>query len=166
MPPSHGGGLLSRTLAMRGRSLRTQIIAWSFVPTALILLAVALVAFYAYQRSAADLVLQQSEELTRLSAGQLSTNLREYTAVLEGTGRSLSGTWRDPEALRDALAASANRLVTFDAGVIALDNYGRVLDGLPERPDLVGQDWSDRQFFRDVVRDRRAGFQRRDAKRH
>ena len=55
------------TRSMRERSLRTQIVAWSFVPTAIILLAVALVAFYAYQRSAADLVLQQSEELTRLS---------------------------------------------------------------------------------------------------
>src|SRR5512143_2324828 len=94
------------------RSLRTQIVAWSFVPTAIILLAVALVAFYAYQRTTADLVLQQSEELTRLSASQLSANLNEYVDVLDGVARSLSEEWRGPAALQAALRASANRLVT------------------------------------------------------
>ena len=52
-------------------SLRTKIIAWSFVPAAIILSAVALVAFYAYQRSTADLVVAKNRELVRLSAGQV-----------------------------------------------------------------------------------------------
>ncbi len=78
------------------QSLRTQIVTWSFIPTAIILLAVALVAFYAYQRTTAALVLQQSEELTRLTASQFSTNFREYTDVLDGVTRSLSYTWYDP----------------------------------------------------------------------
>ena len=148
--------LLTRSL--RERSLRTQIVAWSFVPTAIILLAVALVAFYAYQRTAADLVLQQSEELTRLSASQLSTNLREFTAVLEGAGRSLSASWRESSELKAGLASSANKFVTFDGGVIVLDNYGRVLAAQPERPDLLDKNWSDRQFFRDVLRNQGAAF--------
>lgn len=134
------------------RSLRTQIVAWSFVPTAIILLAVALVAFYAYQRTAVDLVLQQSEELTRLSASQLSSNVREYTDVLSSMTRSLSYVWYEPGALRAGLRASSNRLVTFDAGVVALDFYGRVLLAQPDRPELVGADWSDRRFFRDALR--------------
>lgn len=153
MPPSLRWRGLSRT-----RSLRTQIVAWSFVPTAIILLAVALVAFVAYQRTTSDLVLQQSEELTRLSAGQLATNLGEYSDVLDGAARTLSGAWRDPLAVRMGLAASANRLVTFDSGVIALDNYGRVLAAQPDRPDLVGRDWSDHQLFRDVLRNQGAVF--------
>ncbi len=134
------------------RSLRAQIVAWSFVPTAIILLAVALVAFYAYQRSTADLVLQQSEELTRLSANQFATHLRDYTDVLEDVSRSLSATYRNRTVLQETLRGAANRLVTFDAGVVALDNYGRVIATQPPRDDILGQDWSDRSYFRDVVR--------------
>ena len=48
--------------------------------------------------------------------------------------------------------------MTFDAGVIALDNYGRVLTGQPDRPDLARQDWSDRQFFRDVLHNQAPSF--------
>ncbi len=157
MPPSlRWRGLAVRSL--RTRSLRTQIVAWSFVPTAIILLAVALVAFVAYQRTTSDLVLQQSEELTRLSASQLSTNLGEYGDVLDGAARTLSEAWRDPVAVRMGLAVSANRLVTFDAGVLALDNYGRVIAAQPDRPDLAGQDWSDRELFRDVLRNQGPAF--------
>ncbi len=152
MPPS------LRWRGLSTRSLRTQIVAWSFVPTAIILLAVALVAFYAYQRSTGDLVLQQSEELTRLSAGQLSTNLTEYSDVLDGVGRTLNDVWRDPGALQAGLAASANRLVTFDAGVIALDNYGQIVTALPDRPDLLRENWSGREFFREVLRNEGPAF--------
>lgn len=140
------------------RSLRAQIVAWSFVPTALILLAVALVAFYAYQRTTADLVLQQSEELTRLSASQLATHLRDYTDTLEDVSRGVSRAYGDDAALDAALRDAANRLVTFDAGVVALDNYGRVVAALPGRPDIVGRDWSDRAYFRAVVRSGQPAF--------
>lgn len=139
-------------------SLRTQIVAWSFVPTAIILLAVALVAFYAYQRTTTDLVLEQSGELTRLTANQLATNLRDYSDVLEGIARSLSDSWDDDAVLQAGLRASANRLVIFDDGVIVLDNYGRVRTGQPRRPDLVQQDWSNRPFFRDVIGNRSPSF--------
>ncbi len=122
------------------------------------MLAVALVAFYAYQRSAGDLVLQQSEELTRLSANQLATHLRDYTDVLEEVGRGVSRAYGDRLALRTALSDASNRLVTFDAGVVALDNYGRVIAAQPTRDDLLGQDWSGRDFFREVVRTGRSAF--------
>nr|NIO70993.1 hypothetical protein [Anaerolineae bacterium] len=55
---------------IRWGSLRTKIIAWSFVPTMIILVAVAVVIFYAYQQVTEDLVLERNQELTRLTAGQ------------------------------------------------------------------------------------------------
>ena len=64
------------------RSLRVKIIAWFFVPTAIILLAVALVKFYAYQDVTEDLVIERDQDLTRLSAGQLATELEEYINLL------------------------------------------------------------------------------------
>jgi PAS domain S-box-containing protein len=132
--------------------LRTQIVAWSFVPTAIILLAVALVAFYAYSRVTGDLVMQQSQELTRLSANQFTAEVREYAGTLTTFGRELSSVIDDPRALRRTLAAAGNRLVVFDAGVVVLDNYGRVLEAQPERTDILGKDWSDHSYFVDLVR--------------
>ena len=41
-------------LGIRWGSLRTKIIAWSFIPTAIILLAVAWVTFTAYQQVTED----------------------------------------------------------------------------------------------------------------
>ncbi|HSJ57558.1 MAG TPA: GAF domain-containing protein [Anaerolineae bacterium] len=62
---------------LRG-SLRGKIIAWSFVPTAIILVAVALVSLYAYQRVTENLVIERDEELIRLSAQLLGRELTSY----------------------------------------------------------------------------------------
>ena len=67
---------------IRWNSLRNKIVAWSFIPTAIILLAVALVAYYAYQRSTVELVIEQNRELARLSAGQVASEMAEYTGNL------------------------------------------------------------------------------------
>ena len=72
-----------------GRSLRVKIIAWFFVPTALILIAVAVTNFFAYQDVTADLVIERDQDLTRLSASQLSTSFGEFTEALEQVGRNL-----------------------------------------------------------------------------
>jgi hypothetical protein len=66
-------------LGVRSRSLRNKIIAWSFVPTAIILVTVALVAFYTYHRVTESLVIKRDRELTRLSASLLATELKAYT---------------------------------------------------------------------------------------
>ena len=62
------------TSPLRG-SLRNKIIAWSFVPTAIILVTVTLVSLYAYQRVTENLVMERDRELTRLSARLLATEL-------------------------------------------------------------------------------------------
>ena len=55
----------------RKGSLRTKIITWSFVPTVVILISVALVTFYSYQKVTEDLVLSQSDELVRYKADEV-----------------------------------------------------------------------------------------------
>ena len=133
------------------RSLRTKIITWSFVPTALILLAVALVNFYAYQQVTEYLVIQRDRELTRLSASQLVTEMAEYVDLLTALARTADIYQNEPEAQRDALRRASNRLSVFDAGVLILDTFGTVVATEPERAEILGQDWSDRTYYREIL---------------
>jgi hypothetical protein len=89
------------------RSLRSKIIVWTFVPTAIFLFTVALVTFYAYQQVTEDLVIQRDRELTRLSAGQLTTELDEYVDLLTALARTSDIYQNDPAAQRDALKSPA-----------------------------------------------------------
>ena len=72
---------------IRWQSLRSKIIAWSFVPTAIILIAVALVTYYAYQQVTEELVFERDQDLTRLSARQLARELTEYSDLLATQAR-------------------------------------------------------------------------------
>ncbi len=137
-------------------SLRTRIIAWSFVPTAIILLAVALVTFYAYQRVTEELVIGRNRELIRLSASQLVSDLDSYVDVLSTLARTAD--IYDPAKQAAVLNRFANRLVVLDAGVLVLNPYGRVTATQPDRPELLGQDWSNRSYFRQIVRTRAISF--------
>lgn len=132
----------------RRRSLQTKIITWSFAPTAIILLAVALVTFFAYQRVTATLALEREEELTRLAAGQLALGLTPYTQELDTLARTLSISQGSASAQQVALRDASNRLVVFDGGTVILDGRGRVKAAQPERPEIIGQDWSGRDYFR------------------
>jgi hypothetical protein len=111
---------------VRLRGLRVRIIAWSFVPTAIILAAVAWAAFYAYQQVTQDLVMERNQEVARLSAGQLAAGFSQYGALLAAEARTLDPVISSPAALAGALGRVLNRLVVFDGGVVVIDNLGTV----------------------------------------
>lgn len=122
------------------QSLRNKIIAWSFVPTAIILVAVALISLYAYQRVTESLVMERDRELTRLSARLLETEFAAST---------------DP--LADEF------LAIFD-GVFAFDGDGNVLVADPMEYEAKMPAWfrdlrlqqrthSDEPLFSDVLVD-------------
>ena len=136
----------------RWRGLRSKIIAWSFIPTAIILTMVALVGFYAYQQVTQDLTIQSSREVVRLSAGQLATELSEFSETLNAIARTSAIYENDPADQRAALAQANNRLFVFDGGVLILDNHGVVVATQPARPEIMGQDWSNREYFRQMIR--------------
>jgi GAF domain-containing protein/HAMP domain-containing protein/anti-sigma regulatory factor (Ser/Thr protein kinase) len=138
-------------LGIRWGSLRTKIVAWSFVPTAIILAAVALVTYAAYQRVTEDLVVEHDRELTRLFADQLATELSVYTDLLVAEARAASIRQNDPAAQRSALERAGERLAVFDGGVLILDDRGAVVAAEPERTEALGQDWSDRPYFRQML---------------
>lgn len=137
---------------MRWSGLRTKIIAWSFVPTAIILTSVALVGFYAYQQVTKDLTIQSRREVARLSAGQLASGLSDYVQPLTSLARTASVSEQDPVSQHAALAQASNRLMIFDGGVLLLNQYGTVVAAQPARPEILGQDWSSREFFQQLIR--------------
>jgi len=108
-------------------SLRNKIIAWSFVPTAIISVTVALVNFYAYQQVTENLVIKRDRELTRLSASLLATELTTYTDPL-----------------------SDHFLAIFDGDVVIFDTNGAILAAESEQSEGWGTDWSKRISFRQI----------------
>jgi nitrate/nitrite-specific signal transduction histidine kinase len=132
--------------------LRTKIIAWFFIPTAAILVAVALVTFIAYQRVTEDLVVERDQEVTRLSAGQVATEVKSFADLLSSLARTADISSAIPALQRGALERATNRLVVFDGGVLILNQYGTLVAALPDRPELIGQDWANRDYFNQMVR--------------
>lgn len=132
--------------------LRNKIIAWSFIPTAIILFLVALALYFLYQRVTGDLILKRDEELTRLSASEISASFEEYIDRLNNLARLPDIYQGNPRDQRLALVNSKNQMFLFDGGAYILDNLGIVIAAQPENPRALGQDWSDRSFFRNMVR--------------
>jgi nitrate/nitrite-specific signal transduction histidine kinase len=140
------------------QGLQTKIIAWTFIPTLVILATVALVTYAAYQRVTDDLVLAKDQELTRLSASQLSAAMKEYTDQLAEIASTSDLRRADPLFQSTALERFSNRLVIFDGGVVVLDNFGVLVAACPNRPFDLGLDWSNREYFRQIVHTSRPVF--------
>jgi nitrate/nitrite-specific signal transduction histidine kinase len=126
--------------------LRNKIITWSVVPTAFILVAVALVNLHAYQRVTETLVVDRDRELTRLSASLLGTELAAYA---------------DPLADQD--------VAIFD-GIVVFDADGQIRFAEPMHNEGIRPSWLAEQFsskvldssepiFSDVIVDRLYGEQ-------
>ncbi len=140
------------------RTLALKIIAWSFIPTILILTGVALLTFFAYQQVTEDLVIERDQQVTRLFAGQIANELENYTQILTEVARSVGSRRSTPELQEQALVNEANRLVVFDGGVVVLDNHGMVVAAQEARQDALGKDWSDRDYFRQIIRSQQPAY--------
>ena len=140
------------------RSIRTRIIAWFFVPTALILAAVAATTFYAYQDVTEDLVVERDRAVTRLSAAQLAGSLSEFSDLLEEVSRAVAPSLVAGSGHADGLRAAFGPLAVFDGGVRLLDTFGAVISVEPSDSGVQGEDWSDREIFRTIIHTPRPAF--------
>ena len=138
--------------------LRLRILAWSFLPTAVILFAVAFVAVYAYGNVTEQQAIQRNQELARLSAASLATEINQFALDLDTLARQADIASADPVDRQTALADAVNKLAVFDAGAVVLDAQGRLAAAWPERPENVGQDWSSRSYFAELLRSSRPVF--------
>jgi nitrate/nitrite-specific signal transduction histidine kinase len=131
-------------------SLRVKIIAWSFVPTVIILSTVAWFTFYSYQKVLGNLAIKQDREVIQeISSKAINAINNKVTPIILPI-------FLDPDILRTGpLEARAEDILAhiqgeeiFDGGIYFLDGQGVVFKTLPEQPELIGQDWSDNQAYR------------------
>jgi nitrate/nitrite-specific signal transduction histidine kinase len=133
------------------RGLQVKILAWSFVPTAIILMAVAVVLYFAYNDVTEKLVVERNRQLTMLTASQFTSGLNEFVDLLDSLARTSDLSGDDPIVQRDGLKAASKRVAVFDGGVVLLDTFGTVVASQPERPEILGQNWSDRSYYAEVL---------------
>ncbi len=138
--------------------LRRRILTWSFVPAAVILFAVALVAVYSYGRVTEEQAVQRDQELARLSAANLASELNQFSLDLTSLTRQTNITSGDAAAQQSALEASSNKLSVFDQGAVILDAHGKLVAAWPERPGDLGRDWSSRPYFSQLLRSSRPAY--------
>ena len=140
------------------RSLRTKIIAWSFVPTAIILSAVAWFTFYSYQKVIGDLAIKQDLEILNSKVIQAAEGINSL--INPSLQAIILNIDTKPELSLEERAQiildGAPNLEVFDGGIYFVDQHGIVFKSQPEKPGLIGQDWSDTPQFR-YVRDNPPG---------
>jgi nitrate/nitrite-specific signal transduction histidine kinase len=136
----------------RVNGLRWKIVAWASIPTTIFLIVVTVVAYIAYQLVTEDMLLSRNQDLARLSANQLASELQGYSEILDVAARTPNLLGSSSQVSQTALKTQSNRLLVFDAGVLLMDTFGEVKAVLPNNEAWVGKDFSTRQYFRQVIR--------------
>ncbi len=134
-------------------SLRVRIIAWSFVPTVIILSAVAWFTFYSYQSVIGDQAVKQDWAVVQSKTKPLFeafvdlANPTLIRALLQIDLRK-----EDPLEVRaQTILDQTPGLDIFDGGIYFVEQQGKVYKTWPEQPDVLGQDWSGTPHFRFVI---------------
>jgi len=140
----------------RGKSLRAKIVAWSFIPTGIILCLVALVIFFALAETTKTAAIDQSMTFTYLTANDVARiidNFIEPINLLAHEPQLFSG---GTAQQRNALIAVANGAMVSEKiglpGVVKLDSMGRVIAAYPAELATIGDSWADYPYYRAVLR--------------
>lgn len=133
------------------RRWRPTIIAGGIILTLLGLLAGAMFAQDSYRKASALSVMQRDSQVALLTAVRLSDELGKLAGELEPVARSQSVYLGLTDRQRLFTRGLGQRLSVFDGGVILMDNTGRVRATVPERWDIMSADWSNQEFFRNML---------------
>jgi nitrate/nitrite-specific signal transduction histidine kinase len=140
------------------RHLAAKIIAWSFVPTVIILSAVAWFTFYSYQKVIGDLAIKQDLAVLDTKIVHAADGINNL--INSSLVPIILNIDTKPELSREVRAQNildhAPNLDVFDGGIYFVDEHGTIFKTQPEQPELIGQDWSDTSQFR-YVRDNPPG---------
>jgi hypothetical protein len=121
---------------------------FSVFSTSVILIVVALVTFFAFQNVTRDLILNRQQEITYLAESRLREELSNFSEVLIQLASTPDIYRLDQFQREKALMSARQRLAVFDGGVVLLNNFGVVDATSPDLMHIIGQDWSDRDYFR------------------
>lgn len=98
------------------RSLRTQILLWTILPLAIILIGTAYLGVNSHQGAMRELVAERDGVLARVSAARISELLTDRTRDLTNLDASRPETWD---------------MKVFDGGVALFDTRGSIVNALP-----------------------------------
>lgn len=102
------------------RDLRTQLLLWTILPLAIILIGVAYLGVSNHQSAMRDLVEERDGALARVAAARMSEALANRVAILQALDSARPETW---EVERTA----------FDGGIASFDLLGNLLNAMPSR---------------------------------
>jgi PAS domain S-box-containing protein len=140
------------------KSLRAKTVLSALIPTALVLVVVAIIALFAYERAARDVVQQRDTELARISAARLTEGLSWYSQALQSIAAGDDVQSLEPARLSSALEKAQNRLYVFDAGVVVYNSEGVALWSYPFADKRRGTDFPITSEFDRVRRMLRPAF--------
>jgi GAF domain-containing protein/HAMP domain-containing protein/anti-sigma regulatory factor (Ser/Thr protein kinase) len=123
------------------RSLRAKTLLSVLIPTALGLVAVAIIALYAYELVARDAVQQRDTELARISAARLSDNLSQHSRALQSIAADEDVQSMELTRVVSALAKVSDQLDLFDAGIAVYTFKGTALWARPITPRRRGTEF-------------------------
>ena len=126
------------------RSLRIKIIAWSFIPTVIILFAVAWFTYYSYQQVLVDQAMKQDWAMVQSNAEKINLAIASLiNPIVLPIILDIDIQKEDPIEIRaQNILDQAKYLDVFDGGIYFLDQQGKIFKTWPERPEMIGQDWS------------------------
>lgn len=127
---------------IRRQQSPAQVIAWAFIPVAILLGAVAVLNFAMLGRVVEDLVADRNDDLAYLLTEQIAMQLDDLGQPLRSLANSDTIRDMDPAAQRAALDEARDRLWAMDGGVVVLDAHQRVVAADARRLEAVGADWS------------------------
>ncbi|MFQ5872904.1 MAG: histidine kinase [Dehalococcoidia bacterium] len=140
------------------KSLRTKALLWALIPTALVLVAAAVMALSAYERVARDIVQQRDTELARISAARLSEGLDGYSLLLQGIAIEDAVQSLEAARLGSALEQAQHQLQVFDAGIMVYNSEGVALWSQPFAAGRQGADFPAPSTFDQVRTTLRPAF--------
>lgn len=130
---------------------RARILAAVILLAALGLIGAAAYSYLSYRKATEELIIERDRQVALLTAVRLRDELGKLADELQALARSQSLYLGLTDRQRLFLRGASQRLSLFDGGVILMDNSGRVRATVPERWDIMSDDWSDQEFFKSML---------------
>ena len=101
------------------------------IPITLALVVVAIIALFAYERAARDVVLQRDAELANVSAARLAEGLSRLNLLLQSIAEDDGVRSLEAARMKRALEREQDHLLVFNAGVVIYNDQGMAVGSDP-----------------------------------
>jgi signal transduction histidine kinase len=139
-------------------SLLSRFVVLVVVPLSLVLFGVIVFSLVAYQQSLTSLLVDRDQQLAVLVAARVDEAVQADARLLETLANSSDIRGQTADTWPASLADKSQTLQIFDAGVMLVDQGGRVLAVAAAAASPVGQQVADEDYFQRVRAQRQPVF--------